>query len=345
VISAPCGEKRARLLVRAGVISPAPRSCSVRVLCLLLVVASLGACAQRVPTPPPSTAAAVMDRPASAIPADLDVAIRLDLDAARRLFGPAIGQALKFDIADEADDRGAAALLETAFSHADVIWIGFRPGLAAKLTDNVLVMRGNFAGVDPPFEGKGAFRPSTDLGAGFRLYTRAAPARRSAPSRLYARADDWLVFVSEAEVDGAERAIERRAGDEQVEPPEHGIVSLAARVSPLVPLLAPKYPSVAEALGGAVRLEGVADGDDRGLRATLEIRYQGEADANRGRERLVPLLEALRETKKGPLGRLARGADASVTGPVLVLRVVLDGPSLAALIAGCPRGPGAADGC
>jgi hypothetical protein len=313
------------------------------VLGALLGGAYLGACAQRVPAPPPSPVAAVMDRPASAIPADLDVAIRLDLDAARRLFGAGIGQALKFDVADEAEDPGAAALLATAFSHADVIWIGFRPGLAAKLTDNVLVMRGNFAGVDPPFEGKGAFRPSTDLGAGFRLYTRAAPGRRSAPSRLYARADDWLVFVSEAEVDGAERAIELRAGDEQVEPPEHGIVSLAARVPPLVPLLAPKYPSVSEALGAAVRLEGAADADDRGLRASFEIRYQEEKDATEGRDHLVPLLGALSRAK-GPLGRLARGADATVTGPVLVVKITLDGPGLAALI-GCLGGGAAGEGC
>lgn len=298
---------------------------------LFLGAACLGACARRVPAPPPSPVATVMDRPGSAIPADLDVALRLDLDAARRLFGAGIGQALKFDIADPAEDPGVASLLETAFSHADAVWIGFRPGLAAKLTDNVLAMRGNFVGVDPPFEGKGAFHPSTDLGAGFRLYTRAAPARRSAPSRLYARADDWLVFVSEAEIDGAERAIELRAGDEQVEPPEHGIVSLAARVPPLVPLLAPNYPSVAEALRAAVRLEGAADADDRGLRASFEIRYQEDKNAAEGRDRLIPLLGALSHAK-GPLGRLARGADVTVTGAVLVVRIAVDGPGLAALI-------------
>ena len=33
-------------------------------------------------------------------------------------------------------------------------------------------------------------------------------------------------------------------------------------------------------------LEGVADADDRGLRASFEIRYQEEKDATEGRERL-----------------------------------------------------------
>jgi hypothetical protein len=284
-----------------------------------------------------------MDRPASCIPADLDVAIRLDLAAARRLFGSSIGQALRFDIADSAEDPRTAALVDSALSHADVVWVAFRPGLAAKLTDNVLALRGNFAGIDPPFEGKGAWKPSTDLGAGFRLYERPPPKRRSAPSRLYARADDWLVFVSEAEVDGAERAIELRAGDEHVDPPERGIVSLAGRVPPLVPLLAPNYPSVAEALGSAVRFEGVADADDRGLRAAFEVRYQTDQDATQGRERLVPLLGALQRAA-GPLGRVARGADATVTGAALVVHVTLDGPDLAALI-GCFDGGARGEGC
>jgi hypothetical protein len=314
-----------------------------RFLCAHFAGSLLGACALRVPAPPPSPVASVMDRPASAIPADLDVAIRLDLDAARRLFGASITQALNIDIADQTDDPGGAALLEAAVSHADAIWIGFRPGLPGKLTDNVIAMRGNFAGIDPPLEGKGAFRPSTDLGAGFRLYARAAPRRRSAPSRLYARADDWLVFVSEAEVDGAERAIELRAGDEQIQPPEHGIVSLAARVPPLLPLLRPNYPAVAEALGAAVRLEGSAAADDRGLRATFEIRYQEAKDALEGHDRLVPLLGALSHAK-GAVGRLARGADVAATGAVLVLRITLDGPGLAALI-GCFGGGTAGEGC
>jgi hypothetical protein len=289
------------------------------------------ACARHIP--PPSAPTPVMDRPAASIPADLDIAIRLDLAQARGLFGPTIGQALQVDIVDSADDPKTASLVSDALGHADVVWVAFRPGLATKLTDNVLVLRGTFDSIDPPRDGKGAWGAPTDLGAAFRVYARPAPKRRSAPSRLYARADDWLVFVSEAEVDAAERAIELRAGDDHLDPSEHGILSIAARVPPLLPLVAPKYPLVAEALSSAVRLEAVADADDRGLRAELEVHYDNDADAKEGRERLLPLLSALQRAE-GPLGRLARGAEASALGPVLLVRIRLDAPSLAAMI-GC----------
>jgi hypothetical protein len=308
---------------------------TVRAAGLSFIGALLGffavGCAGRIERP--AAPAPVMDRPSSSIPADLDVAMRLDLVQARGLFGPTIAQALQVDIVDRAEDPRTAALVSEALGHADAVWVAFRPGLAAKLTDNVLVLRGTFGGIDPPRDGKGAWGAPVDLGAGFRVYERPRPKRRSAPSRLYARAEDWLVFVSEAEVDAAERAIELRAGDEHLDPKEHGILSVAARVPPLVPFIAPKYPLVAEALNAAVRLEAVADADDRGLRAEIEVHYENDADAKEGRERLLPLLSALRRAE-GLLGRLAQGAEASAQGSVLLVRITLDGPSLAAVI-GC----------
>src|SRR5262249_33277061 len=146
----------------------------------------------------------------------------------------------------------------------------------------------------------------TDLGAAMRLYARREPERRSAPARIYARADDWLVFVSTAEIDAAERAIERRAGDEHVDPPERGLVSVAARVHPLVPPLQTDYPAFAEALEDAESLEGSATADDRGLDVELAARFRTEAAAGRARER-VQLLVSVLAHATGPFAALAKG--------------------------------------
>jgi hypothetical protein len=274
-----------------------------------------------------------MDRPSSAIPGDLDVAVRLDMDAARRLFGPTVGRALKLDIVDEKADAKTAALLDEALARARTVWIAFRPGLPTHLTDNVIVVRGDFHDLEPKDAG---FDPPYDLGAGYRIYERAPPKRRAAPARIYARIDDWLVFVSEAEVDSAARAIESRTGDPHVDPKDKGMVSVAARTAPLVPLLAESFPTLAEALQPATEIAAVADADDRGLRATLEVGFTREEDAKVSLERLTPLIAALKGTG-GITGRLARGATPTTQGRVLVVTILLDPTKLAELI-GCLDG-------
>jgi len=281
--------------------------------------------------PPPSAPAPTMDRPSASIPADLDVVMRLDVAAARRFFGPAISGALDVDVVDVHEDEGTARYFAAALGRAEVVWVALRPGHTPKLTDDVVIVKGDFSSITPPHEGAGAWEMPADLGSGFRLYRRAPPARRSAPSRIYARADDWLVFVSEAEVDSAERAIELRAGDDHLDPPERGIASFAARAPAVLPFLSREYPLVVEALDGADRLEGSAEADDRGLRASISAKFASETDAAAGKERLAPLLTALRE-KDGFLGLLARGTEMSVLGSTLVVQTTLDGAGLAKLI-------------
>ncbi len=134
-------------------------------------------------------------------------------------------------------------------------------------------------------------------------------------------------------MDSLERAIERRAGDEHVDPPDRGVISLSARARPLVPLLSPRYPAVAEALEGATEIEASAAADDRGLRVTTEVRFTSSDDAKLARERAHLLLGVLSRAE-GPFGKLARGAIASAVGPSLVLLVELDAKQLASLF-GC----------
>jgi hypothetical protein len=303
---------------------------------LALVAGYVAACAERVP-PPAGPPPLDVERPGAAIPGDLDVAVRFDLANARRLFGPDVASAIALDITDP-DDHGTADLVHGALVRADTAWIAFRPGLAPSSTDNVLLLRGDFGDLDPHGEGEGWEAPS-DLGGAMRVYRRPAPKRRSSPARIYARADDWLVFVSTAEVDAAERSIERRAADEHVDPPDHGLVSLAARTEPLVPLLAKSYPAFAEALEGASLLDGSATADDRGLGAELAARFTTGTDAERARDRMK-LLQSVLSHAKGPFALLAQGATVSAVGTNLVVRIRLDPAGLSSIL-GCVKGQGA----
>lgn len=286
--------------------------------------------------PPPSTPAPSMDRPSAAIPGDLDVAFRIDLDAARRLLGPTVARSLQLDIVDAKADPATSTLVSDVLARARVVWIAFRPGHAAALTDNVLVARGELGDVEPRESPSSEWSAPVDLGAGFRLYERPPPARRSAPARLYARADDWLVFVSNAEVDAVERALELGSGDPHVDPPDRGIVSLSARVPPLLPLLTPSYPAFAEALEGASQLSGSVAADDRGLDATVEVAFAGAAAARTARDRVRLLVKVLSRAE-GLFGKLARGVEANDVGAALVVRVVLDGPGFSEVL-GCLSG-------
>ena len=298
------------------------------------VYAALG-CAARLPPPPPPPPLGV-DRPGAAIPGDLDVAVRLDLDSARRLLGADFASAIALDITDR-DDKKTSALVHGALTRADTAWIAFRPGLAPAHTDNVLLLRGEFGELDPR-AGLSEWSEPVDLGGAIRLYRRHAPKRRSAPARIYARGDDWLVFVSTAEVDATERSIERAAGDDHVDPPDHGLVSVAARTRPLVKLLAPNYPAVAEALEDASTLEGSAAADDRGLAVDLSARFSTEADAVKARDR-TKLLVSVVSHAKGPFALLAQGATVTAVGTNVVVRVRVDAKGFASLL-GCLQGGG-----
>lgn len=311
---------------------PARRRAALAVFALCIADTS---CASHVVSAPPPAPAFAVDRPGAAIPGDLDVALRLDLAGARRLFGTAFGHALAFDITDRAADPKTAELIASGIARADAAWVAFRPGLSPATTDNVLLLRGEFADLEPYGAGSD-WGPPVDLGGAMRLYRRRPPKRRSAPARIYARSDDWLVFVSTAEVDAAERSIERHSNDEHVDPPDHGIVSLSARARPLVRLFATDYPAVAEALEDANTVDGSATADDRGLAVELSARFKTAADAVRAGDRARLLLSVLAHAK-GPFALLAQGATATAVGTSLVVRVHLDAKGLATVI-GCLSG-------
>jgi len=147
------------------------------------------------------------------------------------------------------------------------------------------------------------------------------------------------VFVSTAEIDATERSIERHAGDEHVDPPDRGLVSVAARARPLVPLLSRSFPAFAEALEGASLLDGSATADERGLSADVATRFTTEADADRARDRMK-LLQSVLSHAKGPFALLAQGATVSAVGASMIVRIRVDAAGLASIL-GCVKGQGA----
>jgi hypothetical protein len=143
-----------------------------------------------------------------------------------------------------------------------------------------------------------------------------------------------IVFATEtrpsfgAGADLRQRRRERRQIDEHVEPPDRGLVALAARTEPLVPMVAERFPAVADTLRGASLVQASAAADDRGLKATLEVQFSEETDAEAAQGRMRKLLEILRASD-GVFGILAKGADATVVGPALVVRITLDARAFA----------------
>ncbi len=136
--------------------------------------------------PPPD--APSVTRPLDAMPADLDLVVRLDLRRIRETLGaPAIAAlseqaVLGLHGADSATD----ALLLSALKGTDTLWLGLRPTLRLETADSVFVMSGHFPGFDPHRAGSTPpFGAPSDLGRTLRRFDRARPPARSAPARIY----------------------------------------------------------------------------------------------------------------------------------------------------------------
>ena len=247
----------------------------VLALILALALAALGGCAQNLP--PPLPPAPELSEPAFAIPADLDLVIRVDVERLRDVLGGGFETAFN-DLAARAPagekDGETGRLLLSILLRADTVWLGARPGLSPELTDNVLIARGPFTGLvkddlggEPPWE-----RPAR-LGGGVFRFDRAAPALRAAPAVLYVREPDLIVVGSTAEIDALALTIERRDGAPPLRTKEAGLVSLAARVSLLEQRLKSKAPTLARLLEGAQRLGCTADVRGGSVEVELELEY------------------------------------------------------------------------
>lgn len=276
-------------------------------LCAAGLAALLGlGCGPTQVGPPPE--APRLTRPLSAMPADLDVVLRVDLKRIRdTLGGPAMAalseQALHgLHGADHATDE----LLLKALSQTDTLYVGMRPSATAlTAADSVYVMVGHFPGFAPDQAPSAPrFRAALDLGADLRRYDRPAPRARSAPARFYARGDDLIVALSEAEVDSVERTLEQGRGRPPLEPREKGALSAVLRPRVLPRALFAGSRTLRELAQDASRVELDADLTSAGVDASLALKFDDPSAA----EQIGHALTDMREALKTAPGRLAKFA-------------------------------------
>jgi hypothetical protein len=277
-----------------------------------VLAALLCACATEGMGPPPS--APVLERPVEAIPSDLDIAIRLDVARIRGALGPLAVEALRKSArAGGADDPGGEELVADALERTDTLWLALRPGASARTTDSVLVLRGRFRDLDVRrYAAKPAWQGPFDLGASVRLYERNTKAR-ALPARIYARGDDVVVFVTLAEI------IERGVRDQALEPPERGIVSVAARPRPLGERVRERSPAAARFLSQSELVEATAELGPETLEVAITLTMQTEVAARRAADAAALLAQELIRTGGVP-DQVARSVDIEALGAALVIR-------------------------
>ena len=282
----------------------------MKLLALLLATLILG-CAQP-PILPPVTSVPSVKSADGAIPADLDVVVRLDLEAMRRSLGDG---ATTLALQGLSGDRGSE--LAPLYVNTDTVWIGFRPGEGLEPLDSVIVLEGHFDSFEPRTgRGREVWLAPRDLGGGWRRWERREPGTRSDWALLYQRLNKSVVAASIAEVDSTVRAVENRTTDSRVRAPQRGVAAVAVRLGPWV-----------EALGGS-RLRWLAQASTAHaylevvgaeIIVELDLSFATEEEALRGRDASLLLRELLGgqlEAYRAALERIS----ASAVGNHLVFR-------------------------
>jgi len=239
------------------------------------------------------------------MPGDLDLVVRLDLKRIRDTLGATAMQSITEQALHglHGEDRATDELLLGALNQTDTLWAGFRPVNGLEVADSVFILRGQFSKFDPhAAASKPAFAAPIDLGAAFLRYDREPPALRSAPARIYARGEDLIVSVSEAEIDSVERSLEQHRGAPGLEPSDQGALSAVARSRVLPSAWFDSAPALQRLAEHARRLELNADLTSAGVDATLALKFEDDATA----KRLATALTELRVSLSGQSGRLAK---------------------------------------
>ena len=282
--------------------------------------------------PPPSAPSIV--RPLDAMPADLDLVLRLDLRKMRETLGgptmTALGeQALR---GLHGDDRETDALLLRALEQTDTLWVGVRPTRTLEVADSVFVMSGHFPNFDPHrAESTPRFAGAIDLGGDLRRYDRAQPPTRGAPARIYVQGEELLVSLSAAEIDSVERSLEEQRGMPALEPAEKGVLSVVARPQVLPLELLADVASLRRVVRSAQRLELTADLAGSGLDATLALKFEDASLAEQVAHALSEMCAALGQSS-GRLSRFATRVKVGSAGQYVSLQLVLGKDELSELV-------------
>jgi hypothetical protein len=298
-----------------------------------VVLAALGSgChAQRIPPPPDAPS---VTRPQDALPADLDLVIRLDLRRIRDTLGDPAMTALGKQAVQSLSgvDQGTDALLLTALARTDTLWLGLRPTQSLRAVDSVWVMSGHFSDFDPHrAKSTPRFQLPVELGGNLRRYERVQAPTRSAPARIYTYGDDLVVSLSEAEIDSVERSFEQRRGAPALEPAEQGVLSAVARPRYLPAEFFANSDTLRKVAQRAARLELKADLTGAGLDATLALKFEDPATAERVGQALTEMRDVL-QIGPGRVAKFATRLQVESAGPYVSLKLTLGRDELSELV-------------
>lgn len=239
----------------------------------LLLGLSAVACgpSQRSPLPP----APAVTSASELLPADLDVVVRLDMARVKGALGElALTAIANQALARDSPGKDPDELLITSLLGADVVYLAYRPSPSWTPLDRVLALQGRFEQLVRPPSG---FSGATDLGRDMRYWDAKAPAARGGVARIYSFGERVRVFVSEAELDAVERTLDGLGSSRRLQPPEEGMLSLAARPRLLGRLAG--NGTLRELLDEAKSLTAVAELESDGARLKLELLLSGAPQA------------------------------------------------------------------
>jgi len=299
----------------------------------------LGCQANRI-GPPPSAPSLV--RASDAMPADLDLVLRLDLLKIRDALGGAAMSAISQQAVQglRGSDRGTDVLLLGALEQTDTLWLGVRPTRTLEAADSVFVMFGHFSEFDPHRAASTPpFARAIDLGGSLRRYDRAQPPARGAPARIYVQGEELLVSLSAAEIDSVERSLEAQRGMPPLEPAEKGVLSLVARPQTLPLELLAGTGNLRHLVQSADRLELIADLTGSGVDATLALKFEDAPAAEHVAQALAEMRDAL-GAGSGRLAKFATRVKVGNAGQYASVQLVLGRDELSELV-NC-RGPACA---
>lgn len=296
-------------------------------LAFACVVACAGASSRPAPRPP-----ATSQLP---LPADLDVALRVDVASLSAELGEVPTRQFLFDAVSLEQAPPVTALLERSLARATLLWVGVPTPEADGSAAKVLVLRGHFADLDGAAGGPGWVR---QLSGAETLELAGAPTTGYA--RVYRLPGaDVLVWAPSAELPGVERALWGEPDEAALRPPERGAVSIAARPRRLLGRYGSHYPELAERLSGMRSIEAFAEPTAGLWRADLTLDFASAAEATDVSSVIERLKQALGK-RTCAVGVLARALVLSRFEHSVRVQAVLLGPEIETVKA-CVLG----DGC
>jgi hypothetical protein len=246
--------------------------------------------------------------PQPALPADLDVALRVNVDLLTTELGESVARRLLVD-AVTAPDEADTSLLERALTRADLLWLGFRSGGSLDTAEKVLILRGHFSDVLPDHGAPAAGWRASSPGLAFPHFLSDA-TRPGALARLYPRGEELLIWSTAAEGQSVEQVLERGSDPSSLRPPERGAVSAAAR-SERLRIYLDHYPQLAEHFAGVQLLQAYVDPSAAELDLELELRFETPAQALGARDVVDKLRQGLAR-QPCAVGVVAQVANVSV---------------------------------